>query len=464
MTAQPELDPALLDELGAELGACGPGAAAASPDLPGAAPPLAPAASDGLAAKAKASARARLRPVAHRVASLLARAIVGRAELRELIDAERSATRSRLDHLGADVELLRAEFAAAAGSLHHARHIHSALDLIRAEGALDDVHAATVNLELVKAEMRTVVDRLEQLGQAIAPATGLDGVAARFSELRERVNALDRRVRHGAAPSPPAGAGAAVAVDSGAPAPVDRFDYVGFEARFRGESGSILAAQRDRYLALLAAHPPVLDIGCGRGELLEVLGAEGVSAVGVDLNAEMVAEARGRGLDAHQGDAVAWLRAQPEHSLGAVISVHVVEHLQLDPLIELLELAASRLVPGGILVAETPNPASLIVLGNSYILDPTHVRPLHPSLLSFLCERAGFRSVHLEFYAPAEGYHLPRLDLPAGAPAWAASADEAFGRLNDVLFGPQEYAVIATTPESDPSAVGDGETPQQPRA
>lgn len=453
MTAQPELRPELVDALRAELSGPGGPVAPAPPEPPPAgARPTVP--TGGLAGRAKTSARAVLRPVALRVAGLLARGIVARPELRELIDAERAATLSRLDQLSADVELLRAEFAAAAGSLHHARHVHSALDLIRAEGALDDVHAATVNLELVKAEMRTVVDRLEQLGQAIAPATGLEGAAARFSELRERVNALDRRVRHvgATAPAAPAGAAAApAAVDGGTPPgpTVDRFDYVGFEARFRGESGSILAAQRDRYLALLAAHPPVLDIGCGRGELLEVLGAEGVPAVGVDLNAEMVAEARGRGLDAHHGDAVAWLRAQPEHSLGAIISVHVVEHLELDPLIEMLELAASRLVPGGILVAETPNPASLIVLGNSYILDPTHVRPLHPSLLSFLCERAGFRSVRLEFYSPAEGYHLPRLDLPADAPAWAASADEAFARLNDVLFGPQEYAVVATTPTPD---------------
>ncbi len=171
-----------------------------------------------------------------------------------------------------------------------------------------------------------------------------------------------------------------------------------------------------------------------------------MDASGVDLGAEMVAEAQGRGLDVHEADAVEWLRGLPERSLGAIISVHVVEHLELGPLIELLELAASRLVPGGILVAETPNPASLIVLGNSYILDPTHVRPLHPSLMTFLCERAGFRDVRLEFYAPAADYHLPRVDLPADAPPWATAADEAFGRLNDVLFGPQEYAVVATTP------------------
>jgi 2-polyprenyl-3-methyl-5-hydroxy-6-metoxy-1,4-benzoquinol methylase len=456
MMVQPELDSALVDALRAELGSAGtiePGTAAeVNPTAPATPPAATPAAR--LVARGKSATRSLLRPVVHRVADLIARQLVTRAELRQHIDAERAATISRLDQLGSDVEVLYAEMTAGLGSIRQVRHVYSTLDLVRAEGALDEVHAATVNLELVKAELRTVVDRMEQLGQAIAPATGLEGVAVRFSELRERVNALDRRLRQGAdsppVPSPAPGTttveGATVAPPS---APIDRFDYVGFEARFRGESGSILAAQKDRYLALLAAHSPVLDIGCGRGELLEVLGAEGVAAVGVDLNAEMVAEARGRGLDAHRADAVEWLRRQPERSLGSIISVHVVEHLELGPLIELLELAASRLVPGGILVAETPNPASLIVLGNSYILDPTHVRPLHPSLLTFLCERAGFRHVRLEFYAPAEAYHLPRLDLTADSPPWATATDEAFARLNDVLFGPQEYAVVATTP--DPS-------------
>jgi hypothetical protein len=114
-------------------------------------------------------------------------------------------------------------------------------------------------------------------------------------------------------------------------------------------------------------------------------------------------------------------------------------------LLELIDLSRSKLRPGGIFIAETPNPASLIVLGNSYVLDPTHVRPLHPSLLAFLCESAGFREVHIEFHAPAEGYHVPLVDDPE-APPWAATVNAAFTKLNDVLFGPQEYAVIATTP------------------
>jgi SAM-dependent methyltransferase len=185
-------------------------------------------------------------------------------------------------------------------------------------------------------------------------------------------------------------------------------------------------------------------VGCGRGELLAVLAQAGVEGVGVDNDPAMVAEAADRGVTVQLGDAVAYLRGQPEGSLGAVVAIQVLEHLPLGAVLELIDLAWSRLRPGGVFVAETPNPASLVVLGNSYILDPTHVRPLHPALAAFLCESAGFRDVRLEFWAPAEGYHLAPIDAP-DAPAWVGQLNAAFARLNDVLFGPQDYAVVATT-------------------
>jgi SAM-dependent methyltransferase len=187
----------------------------------------------------------------------------------------------------------------------------------------------------------------------------------------------------------------------------------------------------------------VLDVGCGRGELVELLGAHGVEASGVDLDADMVADAQARGVNVVLGDAIEHLRSVPAGSLGAIVSLHVIEHLELGALLELLELSASRLRAGGVFVAETPNPASLIVLGNSYVLDPTHVRPLHPSLMVFLCESAGFRDVKLRFFSPAEDYQLPLVDDP-DAPPWVASVNTALSKLNETLFGPQEYAVIAT--------------------
>jgi SAM-dependent methyltransferase len=312
--------------------------------------------------------------------------------------------------------------------------------------------AATINLELLKGELRSVVQSLEDLGMAIAPATGLAGAGARLSELRERVNGLDRRLRHLVAAPPTAPERPPAATEVGqagvaTPGTIPEsalFDYVGFERRFRGDSETIAAELARRYLDLLVPNAPVVDIGCGRAELVELLSTRGVEAIGVDTDPSMVAEARDRGLDVRLVDGNAFLRGCEPGSIGAIIATHLVEHLQLDGLVELLELAAGRLRPGGVLIAETPNPASLIVLGNSYILDPTHVRPLHPSLLAFLCEGAGFRDVRLQFYAPATDYHLRPIDDPE-APAWATQVNDAFAKLNEVLFGPQEYAVIATT-------------------
>lgn len=411
---------------------------------PGAAPPAPRSAK----ARAKGMIRRLLRPVVQRAAVVTAGQLAQRPEVQQVVAPGLADLRAHNEALRAEVAAMRAELQSAAPGLRELSLIGPGA--VAAHDLADRLNDMSVNLQLLTAEIRGIDGRVRELGLAIAPAAGLEGAADRLAELRERVNAIDRRVR-----ALPAGAPAAAAPSSkpepsavagGAPGGGSLFDYVGFEARFRGDATTILDAQRDRYLALLSGHGPVLDVGCGRGELLEVLRDEGVAASGVDLNAEMVAEARGRGLDVTCADAVTHLRSLPEGSLGSIISVHVVEHLALDDLIELLELAASRLRPGGILVAETPNPASLIVLGNSYILDPTHVWPLHPSLLTFLCERAGFRSVEQRYFSEAEAYHLPRLDLGPDAPAWAADVDAAIEQLNRVLFGPQEYAVVAMTP------------------
>jgi SAM-dependent methyltransferase len=321
---------------------------------------------------------------------------------------------------------------------------------LEAELVQAEAHAASVNLELLKGEVRSVIRTLEDLGMAIAPAAGLAGAGERLSELRERVNGLDRRLRSlqtqavDSREHPPAQAAPSSAL----------FDYVGFERRFRGDPEAVAAALAERYLDLLVANPPVVDIGCGRAELVELLARRGVEAIGVDTDPSMVAEARDRGLDVRQVDGSSFLRDREPGSLGAIIATHLVEHLEFPDLVELLELAASRLRPGGVFIAETPNPTSLVVLGNSYILDPTHLRPLHPSLLTFLCEGAGFRDIRLRFHAPATDYHLPMIDDP-DAPPWTKRVNDAFTKLNSVLFGPQEYALIATAAPASDGAAGE---------
>lgn len=397
----------------------------------------------------------RARQLARRVAA----AGVRRAEAAGLLRARQAAHQANVRLDGVEQTVSQLQPAAVQAELSAAQ-VATQVDRISAElqhltaevaGSTAQLHELTVNQDLLKAELRALQATLDQLGWALAPGAGLEGAGARVAELRERVNGLDRRLRSLPTGTPAPGHGpssvpVALDQDQQAAAPQSAlFDYVGFEARFRGDPEQVSATLWDRYGELLVQSSPVVDLGCGRAELLRRLRELGVDARGVDSDPSMVLEARNDGLEVEQADALTWLAEQPDGSLGSIIATHLVEHLQLDDLVRLLELAATRLRPGGVLVAETPNPESLIVLGNSYVMDPTHVRPIHPSLLTFLLEGAGFRDVRLAFYSPAEAYHLPLISDPA-APAWVATVNEAFGRLNHVLFGPQDYAAIATTP------------------
>lgn len=278
--------------------------------------------------------------------------------------------------------------------------------------------------------------------------TGLvEGLERRLTELHQDVRALDRHVRRLA--------DQAIAAESPSPegrgrAPVDDvFDYDAFERRFRGEPETIFAEQIARYADLVAGHEPVVEIGCGRGGFLAALRARGVAVVGVEPNADMAALARDGGIEVHEQYAGEYLRSVADESLGAIVSFQVVEHLEMADLVELVDLAAQKLCPGGVFLAETPNPASWIVLHTSFLLDPTHVRPIHPGLMSFLCERAGLTDIRVDYFAPADTMHLSTLD---DAPPWAARLNEGIERLNAILFGPQDYAVVARAPDSSKSA------------
>jgi 2-polyprenyl-3-methyl-5-hydroxy-6-metoxy-1,4-benzoquinol methylase len=370
--------------------------------------------------------------------------------------AEAASKPAGVDELRAEAAMLRAEVREFSGLGHAVAAVADLEHLSRGAYPVSETLATlTANFELLKGEIRGIEKEvqsfekaLDDLAFGIAPGAGLPGVAVRFAEVRERLNALDRRMRVAAATmqAPSRTDQQADAARHVEPPRSSGFDYVGFELRFRGDPATVASSLRDRYFDVLAGNGPVLDIGCGRGELLAELANDGIEGVGVDIDPGMVAEARAAGVDARLGDAIQFLRESPEQEFGALCAIHVVEHLELPVLVELLELSASRLKPGGILIAETPNPMTLLVLGNSYILDPTHVWPLHPSLLTFLCESAGFRDVRQRFFSPAEDYQLQLLDQPAEP--WVQSLNESLVRLNEVLFGPQDYAVVATTPEA----------------
>jgi 2-polyprenyl-3-methyl-5-hydroxy-6-metoxy-1,4-benzoquinol methylase len=229
--------------------------------------------------------------------------------------------------------------------------------------------------------------------------------------------------------------------------------YVDFEDQHRGNESEI----RERvaaYVPELRERAPVLDLGCGRGELLQLLREAGVEARGVDGNSAMVRRCReDHGLEVAQGDLLDALNSAPVGSLGAVVCLHVVEHLEADVVSRLLDGAMNALRPGGRLVIETPNPLSLAAGARNFWLDPTHLRPLHPQQLVAACIAAGFCDVGFETIHP---FPQEQRLAPVGVGATEAQGESAramFARLarlrdelDDLIYGDQDYVLRATRP------------------
>jgi O-antigen chain-terminating methyltransferase len=177
----------------------------------------------------------------------------------------------------------------------------------------------------------------------------------------------------------------------------------------------------------------VLDIGCGRGEWLALLKAHNIATRGVDLNAAMAEQARSRGLDVEQGDAIAHLRAGLPEGLAAITAFHVVEHLAFAELVALFDEAYRALAPGGIVLFETPNPENIVVGACTFNYDPTHRKPLPPDFLRFLAEARGFDAARIirtdedcDLARPESGF------IPA--------------EVNDWFRQPPDYALYARKP------------------
>lgn len=171
--------------------------------------------------------------------------------------------------------------------------------------------------------------------------------------------------------------------------------YRAFEERYRGDR-TVIAGRLKVYasfVAPLAARLPgavALDLGCGRGEWLELTASYGFAPFGVDLDEGMLAACRERGLHVETADALATLRARADTSVALVSAFHLVEHLPFELVQELVAEAQRVLVPGGLLVMETPNPENLVVGTNNFYLDPSHVKPVPALLLGFLADHSGF--------------------------------------------------------------------------
>jgi O-antigen chain-terminating methyltransferase len=210
--------------------------------------------------------------------------------------------------------------------------------------------------------------------------------------------------------------------------------YVALEKRFRGSRDEIKERLKVYVPILTEARvgsndQGVLDVGCGRGEWLEVLKEASIAAKGIDRNLLLVAECRKRGLDVTEGDALAELRAAEDASLGAVTGFHIVEHLPLEEAISLIDESLRVLRPGGLLVFETPNPQNVLVGSCNFYFDPTHRNPIPPPVLRFFLESRGFTRVDIMELNPSDA---PNVE----------GDSELVQRFNRLFYGPMDYAVI----------------------
>jgi O-antigen chain-terminating methyltransferase len=277
----------------------------------------------------------------------------------------------------------------------------------------------------------------ERLGTRIAETATTVKVVP---ELEDRIKRLER-VR---LESAKATGGEARHREAGTAAPPPIRDYFAFEARMRGSTADVRRRQ-EPYVEVFRDGGPVLDIGCGRGEFLSLLAAAEIPARGIDLDPEMVEFCQGEGLDVERAEAVAHLAELPDRSLGGIFAAQFVEHLPPEGIVKLLELAAAKLRSGGVLVLETVNPLSFVALRH-YFADLTHSQPLVPETLELLARQAGFAQVEIQFLnePPPEERLLP-IDAP---PDWLPeptrqALDRNVARLNEVVFGPQDFALVA---------------------
>lgn len=230
-----------------------------------------------------------------------------------------------------------------------------------------------------------------------------------------------------------------------APAAKDDLNYLLFEERFRGSREDISQRQR-AFLPYFEKCSRVLDIGCGRGEFLEILRDQGVRGIGVDSDPDMVAFCRSRQLEVEQSDAITYLERLEDRSLDGIFIDQVIEHLEPQYLVQLLARCYQKMKSGHIVV-ETVNPLSYTSFVNFYI-DMTHTRPVHPDTLQYLLGSVGFQLAEKKFFSPvSDECRLRTMEEPAGIQEHERNNVEVYNHniemLNTVLFGAQDYAIIA---------------------
>lgn len=210
--------------------------------------------------------------------------------------------------------------------------------------------------------------------------------------------------------------------------------YVAFEEKFRGSYEDVTNRFKIHLPLIEEAkigtiQSPILDIGCGRGEWIDLLQKSGYVAKGLDINTITIEECRAKGLDVTALDAITYLKSLQDKSIGALTGFHIIEHLPFETLIKLFDEAVRVLIPGGLVIFETPNPQNVIVGSNTFYLDPTHRNPLPSPMIKFMAESQGLDRVRIiDLHPYPENFRLTGSDVAE--------------RFSDLFYGPQDYAVI----------------------
>ena len=350
--------------------------------------------------------------------------------LKQQIEENAARLEGRLDELESAVRIIQDELAAVRDDR-----------LTRLEHRTD---AVELGAREVSEEMNRLRDRVVPAALARSDAL-LDRIA---EELEETSSLVERSLRNEPLPVAPGDAvveaDLAEALDTVQPLLLDSFRGSEEEIRHR----------LDRYLPDLEQSSPVLDLGCGRGELLLLLREAGVDATGVESDTALYSAAIRRGLKAVEGDVLDVLRGQENGVWGAVTGFHLFEHLRPQTLAAVLAEVRRVLRPGGLLIAECPNPHSLRVGGALFWQDPTHCRPLLPETLELFVQAAGLVLERRETMHPFPSDQL-LVDDEGGTRAvtdedlteLAERVDRLRSRLDEILNGPRDFAVWARKPE-----------------
>jgi methionine biosynthesis protein metW len=219
-------------------------------------------------------------------------------------------------------------------------------------------------------------------------------------------------------------------------------DYLAFENKYRGSEENIQELQ-SQYLRLFEGKDNILDIGCGRGEFLKILLNSGKQQVlGLDLNSQMVEKCQKDNLPVKLYDGIKYLEENENLNLGGIFSSQVIEHLKPSQIIRFIKGAYNNIQDGGLLLMETINPMCLVAHTMSYPLDLSHRQMVHPFTIEMLLKEHGFKKVEFIYSSPNDTEH-PILKTENMNENELNEYNEKIRRMHEILFGYQDYAVIA---------------------